>query len=286
MITPEQLQIKKPNKKLLEQMNSVDLKEETIFEKESFFHNLKVVKSPVGIFLKYLETYQAGFINTKYYKGNLPYINYFLIPYLMNKNIKDILFIGFGSGRIINQYEKIFENLKRIDIVDLEENIFEIAHKYFDFRQSKKQNFFLQDAIIYLKTTKKKYDLIVVDVAGNIGIDERFISDEYFSLIKDHLKSKGIFVSNMPSSRNIKESKFSQDLIKKYKRHFEFLNLYNGETSNKIFYKTFFNIDEIILDITNLIIIASNKAQKLSKDYLKIQDLGIDIESYIKDKID
>ena len=203
IIIPEQLEIHKPNKKLEEKINSIEIKEKVLFQKESDFHNIFVVENSFGRFLKYHETYQAGFIKTKEYSGNLPYINYFLIPYLMNKNIKNILLIGFGSGIIINQFEKLFKNLKSIDIVDIEENIFPIAQKYFDFKISDKMEFYLQDALIFLKTTKRKYDLIVVDVAGDEGIDERFLEDEYFSLIQKRLKKGGIFVSNLPSSRDI-----------------------------------------------------------------------------------
>ena len=286
-IIPEDLAIHKPDKVLLKRMNEVDLNEKIIFQKETDFHSLTVVKNNAGKFIKYLDTYQAGIINTKSYKGNLPYINYFLIPYLMNSNIKNILLIGFGSGIIVNQYEKIFDNLKRIDIVDIEENIFPIAEKYFDFKISEKYNFYLQDAIVFLKSSRKKYDLIVVDVADNFGIDERFIQNDYLELVKSKLAKKGIFVSNLPSSIDLlnKKNKLILELIEKYKHIFPFVNLYNGKTSNKIFYKTFFDIDENVLDITNLIIISSLYNFKLSKNYNKLTAIGVDIEDYLKDLI-
>lgn len=285
-IIPERLALRKPKKELLKKTD-VSIKEKILFKKETNFHSIYVVENNFGRFIKYLDTYQAGYIKTKEYQGNLPYINYFLIPYLMNKNIKDILFIGFGSGIVINQYEKIFEKLKRIDIVDIEEYIFPLAEKYFNFKRSDKMNFYLQDAIIYLKTTKKKYDLIVADVAGNVGIDERFVSEEYLGLINIHLKTNGIFVSNMPSSSDIlnKKNKFVQNLIKKYNNYFKNINLYNGKTSNRIYYKTFFNTDEDIFGITNLILISSNKEYKISKDFENIKKLNIDILSFIEDLI-
>ncbi len=284
-IIPEDLSIHKPDEKLLNKINSIDIKEKIIFKKQSDFHNIFVVENDFGRFLKYKETYQAGYINSKNYKGNLPYINYFLIPYLMNKNIKDILLVGFGSGIIINQYEKIFSKLKRIDIVDIEENIFPIAEKYFDFKISDKMNFYLQDALIYLKMSKKKYDLIVVDVASDEGIDERFCSIEYLDLIKNSLKKDGIFISNMPSSRDIfnKKNEFVLNLLDKYKQKFEYIKLYNGKTSNKIYYKTFFDIDDEVYDVTNLIIISSDKNYNISSDYSKLENIGVDIKDYLKD---
>ncbi len=285
-IIPEKLAIHKPAEDLIKKTD-INIKEKILFKKESDFHSIYIVENKFGRFLKYLDTYQAGYIKTKEYKGNLPYINYFLIPYLMNKSIKDILFIGFGSGIIINQYEKIFKKLKRIDIVDIEEYIFPLAEKYFNFKNNEKFNFHLQDALIYLKTTRKKYDLIVVDVAGNEGIDERFISEEYLNLIKIHLKSDGIFVSNMPSSSDIlnKKNIFVQNLMKKYKDNFKNTDCYSGKTSNKIYYKTFFNIEEDVFDITNLIMISSDKKYEIGEDYKELNAIGLDIKPYLDDRV-
>ena len=282
-IIPQDLAIHKPQKALEEIIEKNELQENIIAQINSNFHTISITENKIGRFLKYDDTYQAGYINTTFYKGNLPYINYFLIPRLMNKRIEKILLVGFGSGILVNQYENLFSNLKTIDVVDIEENIFSLAAKYFDFKPFEKCHFHLQDALIYLKTTKRKYDLIVVDVAGDEGIDERFCDVEYLNLIKKHLKKDGVFVSNMPSSRDIfnKKNKFVLNLLKKYKEVFQNIDLYNGETSNKIFYKTFFDIDEIVYDVTNLILISSNKKYEIKNN--NSLDNFVNIEPFLKD---
>lgn len=283
-IVPFDLIIHKPKKELLKLMEKNEIPESVLCEKDSDFHNITVVENSIGRFLKYDDTYQAGWINSKNYIGNLPYINYFLIPCLMNADIKNVLLVGFGSGIIVNQLEKILKNVQTIDLVDIEENIFEIASTYFDFKKTDKQKFYLQDAIVYLKTSKKKYDLIIVDVAGNEGIDERFCNCEYLDLIKSRLSPDGIFVSNMPSSRDIfnPKNKFALNLIERYENKFDNVLLFNGETSNKIFYKTFFNIDEAVLDITNLIIISSDKQYKIKDKNENLNEI-IDLKPYLAD---
>lgn len=287
-IIPENLEIHKPDKILEDIINNTKIKEKVLFKTKSDFHSIFVVKNDFGVFLKYKDTYQAGYFDTKSYKGNLPYINYFLLPYLINPKIEKILFIGFGSGIIINQYEKLFLNLKSIDIVDIEENVFPLAEKYFDFKTSDKMDFYLQDAMVYLKTTKKKYDIIIADVAGNTGIDDRFTQEEYFKLIKQHLKKKGIFISNLPSSRDIfnPKNKVFLEILEKYKRNFKNNVLFNGETSNKIYYKAFFNIEKPVFDITNAILFSSDFELHFS-DNKEIDKLfNIQTENYLSDKIE
>ena len=284
-LIPEELAIKKPKKELLNIINHKTFNDKVLFELESDFHTIKVVENEVGKFLHYADTYQAGFINTEFYKGNLPYINYFLIPYLMNPKIENILLIGLGSGKIVNDFEFVFDNLKTIDVVDLEENIVEIATNYFGFKQSDKFNFILQDGITYLRNNKKKYDLIVVDVANNDGIDLRFLNDEYFKSIKKSLKKGGMFVSNMCASPDFENKKniFFKEFIPIYQSNFENNYVFKGDYSDEVYYKSFFNIDERVIDITNVIIISTDKKYKINSDTPKIEKLNIDISKYLKD---
>lgn len=289
-LIPEELAIKQPKRELLKIINEKKFKDIVLYETKSAFHDIKIVENEVGRFLHYNNTYQAGFINTDFYKGNLPYINYFLIPYLMNVKAEKILLIGLGTGKIVSQYEYLFENLERIDVVDIEENISEIATEYFGFLPGAKFNFILQDGLIYLRQNKTKYDLIVVDVANNDGIDLRFLSDEYFLNIKKSLKKSGIFVSNMCASPDFEnaKNKFIKKYFPLYKKYFKQIHVFKGNMSDRVYYKAFFDIDERVIDVTNVILISSEKHEKIRKkqeNVEKILALGINIEDYLKDEV-
>ena len=206
----------------------------------------------------------------------------------MNPKIEKILLIGLGSGKIVNDFEFLFDNLKTIDVVDIEENILNIAQTYFDFKPDEKFNFILQDGITYLRGNKKKYDLIVADIANNDGIDLRFLSDEYFAALKHSLKKTGIFVSNMCASPdfNNPENIFFKEFFPIYRKNFKNNFIFKGEHSDTIYYKVFFNLTERVIDITNVIIISSDKKYQIKEDenlINKIKKLNINIEEYIKD---
>ncbi len=285
IIIPEYLAIHEPDEKLLDIINNKIFDDRVIYQKQSDFHNIKVVQNEIGRFLHYKDTYQAGFIETDVYKGNLPYINYFTIPYLINPDIENILLIGFGTGKVVNDWEKLFENIKSIDTVDIEENIFCIAEQFFNFNKSQKVNYILQDGIVYLRANEKKYDLIVVDVASDDGIDDRFLSDEYFELIKKSLSPNGIFVSNLCSSADFthKENTFLRSVLELYNSKFKDIYVFKGNESDRVYYKAFFDIDERVIDITNVIIISSNSKMQFNNDYAKYKEIGIDIKAYLKD---
>ncbi len=288
ILIPEELQIKKPDSKLLKIINNKKFNDKTLFQLNSDFHNIKIVENEVGRFLHYKDTYQAGLINSDFYKGNLPYINYFLVSYLLNPKAQKILLIGMGSGKLINDLEFLFDDLKNIDVVDLEANIIYIAENYFNFKPTDKFNFILQDGITYLMTCRKKYDIIIVDVANNDGIDLRFLSDDYFSFVKKCLKKEGIFVSNMCASPDFDNEKniFFGKYFPIYKKYFSNNLIFKGNYSDKVYYKSFFNLDTRVIDITNVIIFSSEKHLEIEtnpNDISKISQLNINIENYLKD---
>lgn len=266
--------------------------DELLFQTESPFHSIAVCENSIGRFLRYGISFQAGKINSPVYKGNIPYLNYFLLLYILRKNAKKILLIGFGIGLLVKQFEKIFENLEVFDVVDIEENVLPIAKNYFDFEESEKFHFYLQDALVYLRKNKTKYDIIITDVAGNEGIDERFFEDDFFKNIKKSLKKGGIFAFNSCANTDFDEDEktFFGFTVKKYKEHFKNFMVFNGMTSDLTYFKTFFNIDKRVLDVTNAIFFASDKDfeekifDNISDNNLAvISSLGVDIKPYSKD---
>lgn len=266
--------------------------DEVLWQKESMFHSIAVCQNSIGRFLRYGISFQAGMIESELYKGNIPYLNYFLIPYLINPKAQKILVIGFGTGILVKQLEKIYKDLKQIDAVDIEENILSIATEFFDFKQSEKFNFYLQDALVYLRNNKTKYDLIIVDVAGNEGLDERFFEDDFFKNIKKSLKKNGIFAFNSCANTDFAESEdeFFGFTIKKYKQHFKNFAVFDGKTSDRLYYKVFFDINERVIDVTNAIFIASDKNldEKMfispnKNDVKTVLDIGISINDYLND---
>lgn len=291
ILLPEGLAIKEPDRNLLKIINEKTFNDKVLFSIESSFHDISVVENEIGRFLHYKDTYQAGFINKDFYKGNLPYINYFLLPYLLNKNVKNLLLIGFGTGKLVKDYEYLFGDLKSITAVDIEENILDIATDYFGFKKSDKFKFVLQDGITFLRNTKTKYDLIVVDVANNDGIESRFFEEEYLDLVKKSLKKGGIFVSNLCASADLEnpKNKFFSKIKKLYSKKFKHQSVFKGNYSDKIYYKSFFGIEERVIDVTNIIIISSDKYffgkdfQLNDYDNQQFINLNIDVKEYIED---
>ena len=58
IIIPEYLAIHEPDEKLLDVINEKEFNDIVLYEKQSDFHNIKVVENEIGRFLHYKDTYQ------------------------------------------------------------------------------------------------------------------------------------------------------------------------------------------------------------------------------------
>jgi spermidine synthase len=101
------------------------------------------------------------------------------------------LVLGLGGGAAAN----IFQNLNfRVDAVELDERIGEVAKKYFSL--SPDVNVIIDDARHYLETTGKTYDLIFIDVFKGDVQPPHVLSLECFEKAKSLLNENGLIIVN------------------------------------------------------------------------------------------
>ncbi len=124
------------------------------------------------------------------------------LPLLIHNSPEEILIIGGGFGGALREALK-YKDLK-IDYLELDPEIIRISKgieffkKYFEDERIK---FHWGDARGYLQKEKKKWDCIVMILPEPINAQvNRLYTKEFFSLIKERLKTGGIFSFKVPSS--------------------------------------------------------------------------------------
>lgn len=242
--------------------------EKELFKIDSIFDEIRVVESPIGRFIKFHDSYQAGILNYEGYQANVPYLNYFLLARLFKKNIEKILILGMGSGNSATCFEKICPELKKIDIVEIDPAIAEIAKNYFDFKQSEKTKINFQDARVFVRTSREKYDLVLLDIFSDSGMPYRFMTKEFLEEVDSILTPDGILAANIFSSTEINSGKniVFKAMLKSYKEVFKDIKLFPTDYGNDELYRKFYGLKHELSDITNMIIFASKSDINLEKD--------------------
>ena len=113
----------------------------------------------------------------------------------------DILLLGFGGGSVANELTKLGFN---IDAVEIDKRMYEIAKDYFLF-EPKSTNFIVDDARHYLKTSTKKYDVIIFDMIKGEVQPPYALTKESFSEGLKILKPGGQLLVNFQGHFDEKE---------------------------------------------------------------------------------
>lgn len=123
-------------------------------------------------------------------------------PLLTASSPKIILIIGGGLGGALREALK-YKDI-RIDYLELDPEIIRISRdikvfkKYFD---EKRITFHWGDARSFLQKERKNWDCIIMSLPEPINAQiNRLYTKEFYNLIKQRLKNKGIFSFKVPSS--------------------------------------------------------------------------------------
>ena len=173
------------------------------FEGESVYNYLQVKETPNTMILSTNVLFGVQSLLVK--DGSLTgmYYDYALAaPYMTNAKIRqqangeniDVLILGMGSGTYATQLGRYFDNVN-VEGVEIDDKITDLAHKYFELPESTKVTTY--DGRAFLNAVDKKYDVIMVDAYQDITIPFQMSSQEFFTLVKDHLTEQGVMVVNM-----------------------------------------------------------------------------------------
>lgn len=247
----------------------------------SHFNDIAVVDNIIGRFLKFGDAFQAGEIETPQYSGNMPLMNYFFIPFLINKNIQNVLVLGLGSGKLAKDIESYF-NVKSIDIVEIDDEVVNCAKEFFDFEETNKTKIHLQDARVYLRNTKKKYDLVILDLFAEDGMPYRFMTKEFLGEISMIMTDSGILGANIFSHSDLNSDKNTifKSMIKTYNSVFSEPLLFPAHYANNIFYQEVLGFQSKIEGLINVIVFASK--QELTLPFVDVQK-PIELNNYLND---
>jgi len=167
-----------------------------VFRKDSFYGTLKVVDYSFGTNHSrelIIDGLVQGGIDIYNHKSIYEYAYYMeLLPYLLNPQGRQCLVIGLGAGVVPMWYEKMGI---RTDVVDISEDIADIAKTYFGFSLSGALH--IEDARFFLASTTKKYDYIILDVFTGDTTPAHLLSREALQQIRDHLAPGGVVALNL-----------------------------------------------------------------------------------------
>ncbi len=172
-----------------------------IAEEESLYNYLQVYQNGSEI---NLSTNVAFGVQSVYDPDNIltgSCFDYFLFaPFFMKdfdaRDELDVLVLGMATGTFVKQCGYFYPQ-SRIDGVEIDGKIVELAGKYFGLKGSD-ADIFVNDGRTFLYSEDAgMYDVVLVDAYHDITIPFHMATVEFFSLVKEHLKPGGVIIINV-----------------------------------------------------------------------------------------
>ena len=119
---------------------------------------------------------------------------------------KDMLVLGCGGGVGPRMFKENYKDeIRLIDVVDIDPWVFELAEKWFGypFKSDSVIKSHVEDGRLYVEQLEqgKKWDYIVMDAYSSGGrIPKHLITQEFFTTIRDRLTDDGVMIINVISS--------------------------------------------------------------------------------------
>ncbi len=124
------------------------------------------------------------------------------IPMSVNPNIKKVLIIGAGDGGVLRELEK-YPQIELIDLVEIDERVIDICKQYLPKTacgfNNPVANIHIADGLKFIRHTKEKYDLIIVDSTDPSGPGEVLFTKEFYGNCFNALSDDGIMVNQHES---------------------------------------------------------------------------------------
>jgi len=136
--------------------------------------------------------------------------------------INDVLLIGGGGYSYPKYFISHYEE-KTMDVVEIDEEVTEIAKKYFflgdlikeyNLKENERLKIYSEDGRTYLNKNTKKYDAILNDSFSGLIPPENLTTIEAIKKIKSSLSENGLYLTNIISSLDEKNSKFLRAEVK------------------------------------------------------------------------
>jgi spermidine synthase len=180
---------------------SSEIRFKPILEKESIYNHIVVYYSDKDKLVMGFKSKGTIYNETEIDLSDpiyltIEYTRLFMSTLFFVPEPKSILIIGLGAGAMSNFLQHYYPETS-IDMVEIDGEVVKISREYFGMKESKLTKVHVQDGRVFVKRTKKKYDIIFLDAFRGSFVPFHLKTKEFYEEIKKKLTPNGIVASNL-----------------------------------------------------------------------------------------
>jgi len=135
---------------------------------------------------------------------------------LNDRQIKNVLLLGFGAGSVPHLLAQEFKIDCKITAVEIDDKVIEIAKKYFNIQRFENLDLIIADAFEFVNHCNFKFDLIVVDIFINDKVPAEFESQQFLLALKKLMSDSSLLLFN-----KIVQSENGEEPFRRFLKNFK-----------------------------------------------------------------
>ena len=169
-----------------------------LYETESPYQYVSVVQQEDGS--RALELNEGLALHSLWYPRSVLTGGYWdlflLLPPLVSRPPERMLVIGNAGGTIARAYGRFYPDVA-IDGVELDPAVTAAGRRFLGLGDNPRLHVATADGRLYLETTRRSYDLVVIDAYRQPYIPFYLATKEFFALVRSHLRPGGLVALNV-----------------------------------------------------------------------------------------
>ena len=185
----------------------------TIYSHASPYHDIHVEDIGYLRVLRFERNRQSSMYLDAPFDTDFEYPAYLHTPLALKPDATRTLVIGLGGGSVVKRMWRDYPEM-RLDVVELDPEIVEVAHRFFELPRDPRIRVFVDDGRAFLETTVETYDIVIIDAFDEDRVPRPLTTDEFLRTTRDQLAPDGVVAYNFIGAPKGDRSKPFRSLYK------------------------------------------------------------------------
>jgi len=170
-----------------------------LYEKKSPYNTIVVTEDDQGLRTLWFE--KGGVRQSVVKVGDpdhleLKYTRVMPVGLALVEKPQRVLIVGLGGGTIPSFLHKHYPRM-RIDVVDIDPDVVDVARRFFGFREDATMRAYVADGRRFIGRCRNSYDVIFLDAYGSENIPYHLGTREFLAAVRRALTPRGVVVANV-----------------------------------------------------------------------------------------
>lgn len=170
-----------------------------MYEHDSQFHRITVSDVNGVRTLRFERNKQSSMRLDDPFETDFRYPGYLHITVAVKPTARRTLIIGLGGGSVVKRMWRDY-GWMRIDVVELDPEVVEVARTFFALPEDDRIRLFLAEGREFVRNAPDTWDIVLVDAFDDDHVPRPLLTEEFMRDVRDHVEPDGAVAWNFIGS--------------------------------------------------------------------------------------